>query len=77
VLCVCVRVTGCYIFDDMVHQFFGCLCRGRSMCLGDGIMFVWHVCYIGCWCIAGVCNCVPVSLVVVCDIVIYMSVRVL
>jgi len=53
--------------------FFGCLCDARSTCLGDGIMLcVWYVFCIGCWCIAGVCNCVLVSMVFVCDAVIHI-----
>jgi len=60
-------VTGGYVCGV---QFFGGLCGGPSICLGDGI--VLDVCCIGCWCIAGVCNCVRVSVVVVCDTVFHI-----
>ena len=53
---VSVACQCCLGVCGMVHHFFGCLCGGPSICLGDGIMLcVWDACYIGCWCIAGVC----------------------
>jgi len=53
VVCMCSYVTGGYV-SGMIHQFFGCLCGGPSICLRDGIMLcVWDVyCCIRCWCIA-------------------------
>ena len=65
------------LFVVLYTSFFGCLCCAPSTCLGDGIMLcVWYVFCIGCWCIAGLCVVVRVSVVVVCDTVpMYVSER--
>jgi len=51
VVCMCLYVAGGYICG-IVHQLFGCLYDGPSICLE------MELCCVHCWC---VCNCVRIS----------------